>query len=220
MPRPTRRLLVAGLVAVLLTAGLVVVGVLALGGDGEPAPTTQPSATPFTTTPLADLDTTTQAVTRGPFCDAVDPRQVSAALGGEPTDDDAWQNGDRATLEPGLADVAHEFGCRWTAADGTSVRAWVFAPPVTTDAAVALSADDRRGACSVTPATFGVSGSLADCPDKSDGTRSLAYRGLFGDAWLSCELSLPAAAAQGDTTALTDRLGRWCAGVLLAEPTS
>ena len=40
----------------------------------------------------------------------------------------------------------------------------------------------------------------------------------IGDAWFSCELSVPTGTA-ADVPALTDRLGRWCAGVLLAEPT-
>ena len=39
-----------------------------------------------------------------------------------------------------------------------------------------------------------------------------SYRGLFGDAWLVCELVRPA----GATWDVTDRAGRWCVGVLQA----
>ncbi len=40
-----------------------------------------------------------------------------------------------------------------------------------------------------------------------------SYRGLFGDAWLVCEVVRPA----GATWDVTDRAGRWCVGVLRAE---
>src|SRR3954471_7332475 len=113
------------LVAAAGTAGAVGGGGLALGDDDEPAP---PARTPFTTTPLGGYDTTGAVVQRGPFCDGIDRRQVSAALGGDTEDATAWQNGDTIDLGNGVQDVAHEFGCRWTAADGTVAQAWVFAP--------------------------------------------------------------------------------------------
>src|SRR5207253_719073 len=45
-----------------------------------------------------------------------------------------------------------------------------------------------------------------------DGTARASYRGLFGDAWLVCEVDRPA----GATWDVTDRAGRWCVGVLEA----
>ena len=43
------------------------------------------------------------------------------------------------------------------------------------------------------------------------GNRTWAsFRGLFGDAWLSCSLSAPATLSEAD---LLDRAGRWCVAV-------
>ena len=39
-----------------------------------------------------------------------------------------------------------------------------------------------------------------------------SYRGLFGDAWLACEVARPA----GADWSVVDRAGRWCVGVLEA----
>ena len=39
---------------------------------------------------------------------------------------------------PDVADVVHEFGCRWTAGD-SSAEAWVFAPPITRKRAAVLA---------------------------------------------------------------------------------
>ena len=41
--------------------------------------------------------------------------------------------------------------------------------------------------------------------------RVRSYRGLFGDAWLTCELATPVAVAPA---ALEERAGRWCAQVV------
>ena len=46
------------------------------------------------------------------------------------SDSSAWENGDTIDLGNGVEDVVHEFGCRYTAEDGTIAQAWVFAPPV------------------------------------------------------------------------------------------
>ena len=42
----------------------------------------------------------------------------------------AYRSGQRIKISDDVADVVHEYGCRWTAGDGTA-EAWVFAPPVT-----------------------------------------------------------------------------------------
>jgi hypothetical protein len=203
---PVRSLVVAGVV----TAGAVAVGVLALGGDDEPAPTPPPK--PFTTTPLAGYDTTGAVVERGSFCDRVDERQVSAALGGEPADATSWRSGDRIDVGDGVQDVAHEFGCRWTGADGAVAQAWVFAPPISTDQAkgMARGAAKGKGCRPVDGPAFGDPTLALSCTD-GDVVRA-SYRGLFGDAWLTCEVTRPA----GATWDVTDRAGRWCVGVLQA----
>jgi len=130
-------LLVAGAVTAVVVGG----GVVALGRDDD-QPT--PAEESFTTTPLATYDATGVLVTRGAFCDAIDDRQVSAALDGDAADSSSWQNGDTIDVGNGVQDVAHEFGCRYTAEDGTIAQAWVFAPPV--DATGAQRLEGGRGA--------------------------------------------------------------------------
>jgi hypothetical protein len=207
---PRAALLVASAVAA--TVVLVGGGVLALGGSDEPSPP-PPTAEPFTTTPLSAFDTTGVAVTRGPFCERVDDRQVSAALGGDPTDSSSWRNGDSIEIANGVQDVAHEFGCRWTGADGTVAQAWVFAPPVAADRARGM-VRDASGTPGCQPGAgpaFGDPTLALTCTTKAGEVRA-SYRGLFGDAWLQCEVVRPA----GATWDVADRAGRWCVGVLQA----
>jgi hypothetical protein len=184
---------------------LVGVGVLALGSD-EPAARAR---TPFTTTPLSAFDTTGVVVTRGPFCEAVDTRQVTAALGGEATDSATWQNGDTIDLGNGVEDVADEFGCRWTGADGAVAQAWIFSTPVGADQAQRLVRGAAKGpGCEQgNGPPFGSPTLALTCT--KDGVVRSSYRGLFGDAWLVCEVVRPA----GATWDVTDRAGRWCVGV-------
>ncbi len=137
MRPPVPFLLVAGVVTAVVVGG----GVVALGRDDEPTPAKES----FTTTPLSDYDATGVVVTRAAFCDAIDERQVSAALGGEPADSSSWENGDPIDIGNGVEDVAHEFGCRYSAADGTMAQAWVFAPPVDADRRRAPGEGRRQG---------------------------------------------------------------------------
>ncbi len=205
---PARFLLVAGVVTVVAVGG----GVLALGSADEPAPV----QTPFSTTPLSGYDTAGVAVTRGPFCDRVDGRQVSAALGGDPAASSTWQNGDTIDLGNGGQDVTDEFGCRWTGADGTVAQAWVFATPVGAEQAqrLARGAAKAPGCKAAAGPPFGSPTVALTCT--KDGVASTSYRGLFGDAWLVCEVVRPA----GATWDVTDRAGRWCVGVLEATRTT
>ncbi len=120
---PLPYLLVAGVVTAVVVGG----GVVALGSaDDEPTPTDES----FETTPLSELDTTGLVVSRGPFCDAIDDRQVDAVLGAVP-DAQEWENGDEIDLTgTGTEDVVHEFGCSYAVQDVGVARAWVYAPPV------------------------------------------------------------------------------------------
>jgi hypothetical protein len=203
---PVRFLVVAGVATVVAVGG----GVLALGNADEPAP----ARTPFSTTPLTEYDTTGVVATRGPFCDRVDKRQVSAALGDESVDSSTWQNGDTIDLGNGANDVAHEFGCRWTAADGTVAQAWVFAAPVAVDQAQRLvhTAAKGHGCEEYSGPPFGTPTLILTCT-QDDGVVRTSYRGLFGDAWLVCEVARPA----GATWDVVDRAGRWCVGVAEAD---
>ena len=205
MRRSVPFLLVAGAV----TAVVVGAGVVALGRDSE-EPT--PAKESFTTTPLSTYDTTGLVVTRGPFCDAIDDRQVSAALDGDPADSSSWTNGDTIDLGNGAEDVAHEFGCRYAGADGTMAQTWVFAPPVDAAGAERLIKVARKapGCEVVNGPAFGAPTLASTCT--KDGVVRASYRGLFGDAWLVCEVARPA----GADWDVVDRAGPWCVGTLQA----
>ena len=210
MPRLVPFLLVAGVVTAVVVGG----GVVALGGDDDEEPT--PAKESFTTTPLSEFDTTGLVVARGPFCDAIDDRQVDAVLGAVP-DAVEWENGDQIDLTgTGAEDVVHEFGCSYAVPDVGAARAWVFAPPV--DAAGAqrlVKAAGKATGCTVgTGPPFGTPTLALTCT--KDGVTRASYRGLFGDAWLVCEVERPAGAAAD----IVDVAGRWCVGVLAAASVS
>jgi hypothetical protein len=174
--------------------------------DNTPAP--KPTAS---STPLADFATDEVSVARTGFCPRVAPRAVTEALGGEPATTDSWANGDRATLADGVRDVAHEYGCAWTAADGTVARAWVFAPPVGAARAARLvraaGGAERCRPIADAPA-YGAPSAAVACRTAAGGRTTL--QGLFGDAWLSCSLETPGAVPD------LDRTGRWCVAVAQA----
>ena len=204
-----RRWVLVAVAALLVTGAGVTAGTLVLGEDDD-----APGETPFSTTPLESFDTSTLAVARDSFCDDVDPRQVAAALGAEPTGEDAYDNGDEVALADGVTDVAHEFGCTWTGDDGSEARAWVFAPPVDATRADRLVREAGKvEGCEPAPTPAYGAPSVGLTCTAVDGARA-SYRGLFGDAWLTCELTVPDAAA--DQAALRERTGAWCVGVALA----
>jgi hypothetical protein len=211
------------LVAVALAATVAGVSGTALegctaGSDSGPSPPTTAAATEATEagTPLADLDTTTLAVRRAPFCDQVDPAAVSRALGREPGHASAYRSGQRTRISPGLTDVIHEYGCTWTA--GTAqARAWVFAPPITRKRAAGLARDARTSATcgrELDGVVFGRP--FAACVARGEHGTEVRFQGLFGDAWLTCALSLPG----GEQHDLVDRAGRWCAAVATGASTA
>ncbi|GAA4696999.1 hypothetical protein [Nocardioides conyzicola] len=190
------------------TAVLIAAATLALALAGCTSDDSDPPAQPrASSTPLADFATDDVSVARAAFCPRIAPEAVAEALGAEPDGSEAWANGDRARLADGLRDVAHEYGCSWTAADGTVARAWVFAPPVTSARAAVLARQARRaeGCQSLADApAYGAPSTAVRCG------RGLAFQGLFGDAWLTC--SLQTAATPPDL----DRTGRWCVSVAQA----
>lgn len=195
------------MLAAVLRALLAVAALLVATGCTGDAPEPEPTAT---TTPLSALDTAAMTVVRGELCSRVAPAAVEAALGGPADETDEYANGETADLAPGVTDVAHEHGCAWTTADGTTARAWVFAPPVTAGQANRLqrAAVDADGCAPLAGAArFGARSAAVRCED--DGAVVASYRGLFGDAWLACSLRSP-------TTDPADRLDAWCAEVLQA----
>lgn len=206
MPSPFRAT-VALVVALAVTGGAVAVGVLLRSpASPERAAPARPLATR-----LASLETGTVGVRRAAFCDAVPAADVQAALGDESPTAAAWSNGDAL---PGSRDVAHEFGCSWTAASGPVASAWVFAPPVTVQRGQELvaAAQAQRG-CTPLPgaAAFGSPSVALTCT--GGGRTTVSYQGLFGDAWLVCRLTGSAATDAAAPGGVADR---WCASVLEA----
>ena len=201
---PVRRPRVArATLAVVATLLIALLGAGCSGSAGSgPEPTAAPSEAVDEGTPLADVDTTSLVVARAPFCDAVDPAAVARALGEEPAEGSAYRSGQRIKLSDDVADVVHEFGCRWTAGDSVA-EAWVFVPPVTRERAADLV---RTGCRGVRDPAFGEPSTA--CRNQADGVATYTFRGLFGDAWLSCRLTV--GAGQEDTR---DRADRWCAAV-------
>lgn len=183
-------------------------GLLAGCTISDPAPDARPS-TP--TTPLASYDTAEVALARAPYCDRVEPAAIAAALGEVARRTRAHDNGEPVRLADGERDVAHEYGCSWSATT-TTARTWLFAPPVTAGRARALVAETRSTpGCEVqeeAPA-FGAPSVALVC---TEGDRVAAsYRGLFGDAWLVCELT-----GRGAHEALVGRADPWCVAVAQA----
>lgn len=193
------------LLAALLTVLPVAIGVVV-------ADDTTPEAQPprYEGTALADFDTSRPVVRRAPFCEQVNPAAVREALGtdGEPT---SYDNGEPADVLPG-DDVAHEYGCRFTAG-GAEARGWVFAPPVTAARAASLLEQQPAKGCATQPGApaYGAPSAAVICT--SGATATVTFRGLFGDAWLSCSLTAAASVAPAE---LLERGGRWCVAVAQA----
>jgi hypothetical protein len=211
----TRRLaplLIAGAVVVALVA-IVVTVVVGRGDDDEPAGPSDASSTP-TEAPevdLADIDTSVVAITRGAFCEGVADEAVTDALGTEPTDETSYADGESAQVTGRVRDVAHEFGCGWSAG-AASARAWVFAPPVTRRAATGLvrTARTEKG-CTVAAGAPAYGDPSVALVCRTDRGRQASFRGLFGDAWLTCTVS-----GRLTQTESVERAEKWCVAVLAA----
>ena len=163
-------------------------------------------------TPLASYDTTGFAVPRADVCGLVPEAAAVRALGGEVASTSVQRNGDEVEVSPGVTDIAHEFSCGWTSADGTTASLWVFVPPVTTgearDLARGIARD--RGCRAVSGPEFGDQSVVTAC-HRGQHRTELAFHGLFGDAWLSCAMTGP-----GMPSVLRERAGSWCIDVLAA----
>jgi hypothetical protein len=180
-------------------------------GGGAPEPTARP-------TPIAKLDVGTLRLARADFCGRVPDAAVRRALGGKAEADGRWGNGDPVATDEGSGDVGHEIGCAWTGAGGAAARAWVFARPVDASSADGIvRAAGRQADCSAEPTpVFGAPALLQNC--KLAGGLVRARRaGLFGDTWLTCEVTAPAATPEKQRTSTLDS---WCATVVAALTTS
>ena len=115
-----------------------------------------------------------------------------------------------------LGGVGAWIGCAWTGAGGAAARAWVFARPVDASSADEIvRAAGRQADCSAEPTpVFGAPALLQNC--KLAGGLVRARRaGLFGDTWLTCEVTAPAATPEKQRTSTLDS---WCATVVAALP--
>lgn len=197
-----------------LGATAVVVGVGVLLADGDDTDSNRPTTPEAASVPLTELDTTQMVAERAAFCDDVPAEAVSEALDGDAVATADYGNGDRAKVVGDVRDVSHEFSCAWRGADGTVARAWVFVPPVTRASADSLIAEARKAKGCLPDAgapAYGVPSLALACED--GGTRLRSYRGLFGDAWVTCQLAAPASVGAEEQA---DRGSRWCASVATA----
>lgn len=200
--------------ALVATALLATLGTLPMltGCDGAPqaVPTTRAAAPTPTNTPLSAYASLSDiTVSRSLFCDRVSPTAIEHAIGGPPASSDSWVNGDRTPT----GQTGREYGCAWSAPTGQA-SAWVFAPPITRARAKELAAMAPRPHCRRLPAAqvppFGDPSAAYGCPT---GARAKVVRlsGLFGDAWLTCEVRV-------DPTA-DDPADEFCGAILAAAST-
>ena len=227
--RRSRAPLLLGVVAVLAigvtVAATAVVGPLDPVGDepesppsGAAADDDPPSAgsgSPSGAVPTPiDVDLSNLPIRRTLDCTVLDGDPVREALGAPVTLRQGYVSGDRVEVSPGVTDVVAEDGCVFRS-PRADARVWVFSAPVGTAYARTLVREARRTAgCSPRPDETGFGDpTLTDvCPadgstDSSGPTATL--RGLFGDAWLTCRLSVEAEPAG----VVLDRAQRWCVEV-------
>jgi hypothetical protein len=194
--------------APLVLIGLVAAVLAGCSSADQPAPTRTP-----TPTSINNLDGVGVHLARAPFCDRLTDAAVRAALGATATTNDAWGNGDPVPEQgPGAGSsgqAGHEFGCSWTAGDGARAAAWVFARPVGAEFAATVVKSAAAESCPARPATtFGTPALLQTCTARF-GLERVRRAGLFGDTWLTCEVTGPSDQVQA-------RADRWCAAIVSA----
>jgi hypothetical protein len=193
-------------------AGVVAL-VLLLSGCAEE----KEAAPPPDPTPIANLNTVAMDVPLIEFCGLVSDSAVSDALDGEPASDASYGNGDEEVLPDVGTEVVHEIGCSWTGDDGTAARAWVFARPVSpTFAETVVDAGRTTPGCrTVAGPRFGTPSATQLCRFP-EGEHRMRHAGLFGQTWLTCELT-----AKGvEIPALRTRTDAWCVEVANALNTA
>ena len=214
--RGSARLALLLVLVLTVTAGVVYAGIRGGSGGGPAASshsasasaTPSPSPSPSRGVGLGDLP-----IERGEFCDLLDSSDVEDALGAPVSDTRHYRSGDRVALTPDVTDVSHEYNCTYEAGTGAEARVWVFAEPVTAAAGRSILRDARRErGCSARQhaPTFGTPSLGTWCRTGRPASGSVTLRGLFGDAWLSCRLSTPAAVGVEETA---QRADRWCVRV-------
>ena len=211
MSSPVPRRLLTVVAVVICVAALVFVGVQTLREDGEtPAPADAPASTEPDPPSLRDVRSDL-LIPRAPFCETADEDAVITALGQPITKRKSYDNGDPVQVGT-LSDVSHEYGCRWDSGNDVTARAWVFVPPVTVKEAKSMVVDAaKEPGCTRLPGRYGAPSVALTCSGKL--RQQTSYRGLFGDTWLTCTLSAPAAMPDG---AVADRARQWCTELALS----
>ncbi len=197
-------------VAAVVTAAVLVVGVARSPVTSPPVPEpSKPAALPDV--PLSQVRLAEVEPDRSAFCADISDESVIAAVGGSATAT-AYSPGERTTLEPGLVDVTHEFGCVF-ARGQAQARAWVFAAPVTEKAARRMvdKAKAARGCAETGELRFGDPGAVLSCTSKTE--RVVGGVGRIGDSWVHCDLSAPASEAD---PGLAQRAQWWCVAAVYA----
>lgn len=193
------------------TAGIVLVGTLSGSDQERPAtggdPGSSESPAPRPSADGGSIDVSNLPIERGPFCDRIDDTAVPTALGRQVGTREHYASGDLVPRAGGRTDVSHEFGCVFGAGDAEA-RAWVFVVPVSaSDAEELLDEALRDPDCSYPTDRpgYGRPGLTSVC-ERSGGNVEVTHRGLFGDAWLSCRLTLPGV----DVAPARVRADQWC----------
>ncbi len=160
---------------------------------------------------MADLNAKAMVVPRIEFCPLVSDAAVHDALGKDPDSKTSYGNGDEQQL-PGVGkEVVHEIGCSWSTENGASARAWIFARPGDEAYARTVIASGRRteGCRSTRGPSYGDPSETQTCR-LPDGSQRVRHAGLFGQTWLTCELTATDPAAKGT---LAKRSEQWCVEV-------
>jgi hypothetical protein len=201
-------------VAAVVLAAVVVMSVAVAGCASDEPEKSAPAPAP---TPIAGLNSAAMQVPRIEFCASVPDKAVADALGGKPDSKAAYANGDTEKVDGAGEDVLHEIGCSWSTDEGATARAWVFARPVDAPFAQRAVASNRStaGCRVVTGPAYGKPAVTQVCR-RAGGEQRVRHAGLFGQTWLSCEVSAPSAEAAG----IRGRADAWCVQVANALNTA
>jgi hypothetical protein len=208
-----RHLLVASVAALVVSAAVVLAVDRTRSGPDLPRGAGDATGAGSPSPPSVDL--AALPIERGPFCGDLARGDVESALAGPVTRSSRYGPGQRVLLTPGVRDVSHEYGCTYTTRTGAQGRVWVFAEPVSRRAAAALVRDARSlKGCRATQGgpAFGDPAVRTECPASRRAGTEVALHGLFGDAWLSCQLTT----ASGSAAESVRRAERWCVQVATA----